>query len=213
MSGDRLGREGKPRRTRAIRSLLSSGFLALVTVAVAAPAWAQEEGGTGTWLGVPRVVWYSLNLILFLGLLGWLLAKPMAKFFRSRQEEIAESLAEARRQREEAARMKTEMEQRLASLEGEISALRERLRQEGEHEREALARQGEQDAHRLLAQLDEEATRRVEEARTTLAREAAGVAAELAWELLQREVTPEDRERIFRTTLDRLRTEAKGGAR
>jgi hypothetical protein len=38
------------------------------------------------------------------------------------------------------------------------------------------------------------------------------VAAELALELLQRELTPEDRERIFRTTLERLAARAARGS-
>lgn len=197
------------RRVAGNRCLIRIGVLLGVLVA-AEPAWAGG-GGSETWLGVPRVVWYTLNLLLFFGLLGWLLAKPLSAFLRSRQEEIARTLAEATRQQAEAVRMKAEMEQRVASLESEIAALRQRLRDEGLRERAALIQQGEQEAERLLAQLDQEAARRREEAQVALAREAAGIAAELAWEFLQREVTPDDRERIFRTTLERLRSQVKGG--
>lgn len=192
------------------RCLTRIGAFLVVLLAAAEPAWAAS-GGSDTWLGIPRVLWYTLNLLLFFGLLGWLLAKPLAAFFRTRQEEIARALAEATRQQEEAARMRVEMERRVTSLEGEIAALRQRLRDDGVRERAALVQQGEQEAQRLLSQLDEEAARRREEAQASLAREAAGIAAELAWELLQREVTPEDRERIFRTTLERLRGQVKGG--
>ena len=160
---------------------------------------------------MPRVLWYTINLLLFFGLLGWLLAKPLSAFFRTRQEEIVRQLAEATRQQEEAVRMKEEMAQRLASLEGEVTALRQRLHDDGVRERAALVQQGEHEAARLLLQLDQEAERRREEAQASLAREAASIAAELAWELLQREVTPEDRERIFRSTLERLRGRVKGG--
>ncbi len=192
------------------RCLTRIGAFLVVLLAAAEPAWAAS-GGSDTWLGIPRVVWYTLNLLLFFGLLGWLLAKPMGAFFRTRQEEISRTLAEATRQQEEAVRMKAEMEQRVASLENEITALRQRLHDDGVRERAALAQQGEQEAQRLLSQLDGEAARRREEAQASLAREAAGIAADLAWELLQREVTPEDRERIFRTTLERLRGQVKGG--
>jgi len=204
------GGRGGGRGVAASRCLSSIGvFLGLLVAAE--PAWAAG-GGSETWLGVPRVVWYTLNLLLFFGLLGWLLAKPLGAFFRTRQEEIARTLAEATRQQEEAVRMKAEMEQRVASLESEIAALRQRLHDDGVRERAALVQQGEQEAERLLAQLDQEATRRREDAQASLAREAASIAAQLAWELLQREVTPEDRERIFRTTLERLRGQVKGGA-
>lgn len=196
---------GDPRRC-----LPRVGFFFALSLACADPAWAAG-GGSETWLGIPRVVWYTLNFLLFFGLLGWLLAKPLGTFFRTRQEQIAQQLAEAERQQREAARMKAETEQRVASLEDEIAALRKRLHEDGVRERAALVRQGEQEAERLLLQLDQEAGRRQEEAQTALAREAAKIAAELAWELLKREVTAEDRERIFRTTLERLRGQVKGG--
>jgi len=109
--------------------------------------------------------------------------------------------------------MKADMEKRVAALQGEIVALRERLARDGEREKAELERAGDAEAARLLAQLDQEAQRRVAEARTQLAGEAATIAAELALELLQRELTPADRERIFKRTLERLSAPVPGGAR
>ncbi|MGE5236636.1 MAG: hypothetical protein ACM3O7_09830 [Acidobacteriota bacterium] len=186
-------------------------FVAVVWCA-ALPAWASEEGGE-TFLGLPTWIWKSLNLILFVGLLVYLLAKPLRHFFHTRKESIARTLEEAAQQRAEAARLTADMERRVASLQSEIQALQGRLRSEGEREREALERQGEAEAARLVSQMEAEATRRTEEARTQLAREAADVAAQIAWELLEREVTPEDRDRIFKATLERLRARAVGGVR
>ena len=74
-------------------------------------------------------------------------------------------------------------------------------------------RQGEAEAARLLGQLDEEARRRVADARYQLAGEAAQIAADLASELLERELTPADRERVFKRTLERLSSQPGGGAR
>lgn len=190
------------------RSITIGASVALA--AVATPAWAAE--GANTFLGLPRFFWYSLNLIVFFGLLAYLLAKPMSRFFRSRSEEIASQLAEAKRQREEAERLRAEVEQRVASLQNEIAVLRERLHREGEHEREALVRQGEEEAARFLAQVDQEATRRVAEARGQLTREAAALAAELAREILERDISDADRERIFAATVERLRRRSAGGA-
>lgn len=184
--------------------------LAALTVSLAAlPALAATEGPT-TFLGLPTALWKLLNLLAFVGLLVYLLAKPMRGFFRAREESVRRQLAEAAQQRERAAQLESEMARRVASLEGEIRALRERLRQEGERERRLLEQQGEADAARLLAQLDDEAKRRVEEARVGLAREAADVAADLAREIIAKELTPADRERIFARTLERLRQGVPG---
>jgi len=190
--------------------------LPLVTVLllVAAPALASSEAAApATFLGLPVWLWKTANLLAFFGLLVYLLARPMSQFFHARREEVARSLADAARQRDEAAQMKSEMEKRVAALQGEIAALRQRLRSDGEREKADLKRAGEADAARLLAQLDQEAQRRVQEARSQLAGEAAKIAAELALELLQRELTPADRDRIFKRTLDRLSASPAGGAR
>jgi len=172
---------------------------------VAMPAFASGgEGGPETVWGLPPLFWKIFNFILFFGLLWFLLRKPLGQFFSGRREAIAHQLAEATRQRDEAERLQHEMETRLAGLQTEIMTLRERLRLEGERERQALEQQGEAESARLLAQLDQEAARRVAAARTQLAHEAAETAVALARELLARELGPADRDRIFRTTLERL---------
>jgi F-type H+-transporting ATPase subunit b len=177
----------------------------LAGILVAAPALASGgEAGPETVWGLPPLFWKIFNFVLFFGVLGWLLRKPLGQFFRDRREAIAHQLAEATRQHEEAARLQVEVETRIAGLESEISALRERLRQDGERERQALERQGEAEAVRLLAQVEQEASRRVEAARTLLAHEAAETAVALARELLTSELGAADRERIFGATLERL---------
>jgi len=188
-------------------------FAAAVFCSLAAPPVLASEGGSSTFLGLPVALWKTANMLLFFGLLAYLLAKPVSAFFRNRNDEIARKLRDADKERAEAAQLRAEMEERTAKLASEIAALQERLRQEGEREKAALEQQGEEEAARLLEQVEREAGRRVDEAREQLAAEAAAVAAELSVELLQREMTAEDRRRIFDETLERLRTQQVGGGR
>lgn len=183
-------------------------FLGVGVFFLAAAAEASE-GGAATWLGIPVVVWKTLNLLGFLALLVFLLARPLSRFFHARREEVARELAEAERLREQAAAMQAEMHAKVAALEGEMQALRARLQREGEAERQRLLAEGEREAAKLLRQVEEEAARRLVAAREQLAREAAQTAAAVAWEILRKEVTPEDRERIFQATLARLAQEVK----
>lgn len=167
------------------------------------------EAAADTWLGLPTVVWRVANLLGFLLVLAWFLARPLSRFFHTRREEIARELHEAERLRAQAAAMQQEMNAKVAALEGEIRALRERLRWEGEAERQRLIQEGEREAAKLLRQVEDEAARRLVAARERLAREAATTAAAVAWEILRKEVTPEDRERVFQATLKRLQEEVK----
>lgn len=187
-------------------------FAALMISCIALPAWAAEEAGE-SFLGLSPLFWKSANFILFFGLLFYLLVRPLSKFFHTRRSQIDAQMKESVHQQQEAERLRSEMEQRLATLSGEIAALKDRMRREGEREREVLERHGDEEAARLVAQIDQEAGRRVEAARRELAADAAEVAAQLALELLQRELTPEDRERIFRTTLERLSARGEEGVR
>lgn len=187
----------------AARTALRRTVLAGAVLAASMPAFASE-GAAETFLGLPVVLWKTANMLVFFGLLAWLLVRPLAHMFKSRQEDIARRLEEAERQRAESESLRAEMETRLERLAGEIAELQERLRREGEHERAALIAQGETEAQRLLEQVDREAKRRVEEAREQLAGEAARIAADLATELLAKEMTAEDRRRIFERALTRL---------
>jgi len=197
----------------AVSFVRSKLFAAAVFCSLAAAPVLASEGGSSTFLGLPVALWKTANMLLFFGLLAYLLAKPVSAFFRNRNDEIARKLRDAEKERAEAAQLRAEMEERTAKLADEIAALQERLRQEGEREKAALERQGEEEAKRLLEQIEREADRRVDEARERLAAEAAAVAAELSVELLQREMTAEDRRRIFDETLERLRTQQVGGGR
>jgi F-type H+-transporting ATPase subunit b len=172
-------------------------------------AEAAAEASSPTWLGVPVLWWKLANLLLFLLGLAYLLARPLSRFFHARREEIANQLAEAEKLKAEALALQETMAARLAALEEETRALQERLRQEGEKERARLQAEGEREAAKLLRQVEEEAQRRLASAREQLAQEAAQAAAAAAWELLRREITPEDQERIFQATLARLAQEGK----
>jgi F-type H+-transporting ATPase subunit b len=197
--------------TTVSRKCLHQVLLLAIALLAAMPARASEEA-VQTFLGIPTLGWKIINFVAFFGLLAYLLARPLQSFFASRRHAITEELEAAARQRQEAERLKAETEQRVAALEIEIATLRQRLQEEGERERDALIRQSETEAARLAIQAQQEADRRVADARTELAREAAESAASLARELLATELTPEDRDRIFARTLERL-NESRGGSR
>ena len=48
---------------------------------LAAPAAAEEGGG---FLGLPSIFWKSANFVVFFGLMVYLLARPLSRYFRDR---------------------------------------------------------------------------------------------------------------------------------
>jgi len=156
-------------------------------------------------LGVPDYIWLSVNLTLFLYLLDRYVGRPMGAFLEARSQGIVEELENARRQLEEADSLQADVSRRLSDLEDEIAQLETRALSEGQAEAAAIEEQTQQEEARFLSRVDEEITRREAEARARLAQDAADLTAQLARDLLKREMTDEDRHRVFERSLDAMR--------
>ena len=165
-----------------------------------------EEGAEHAqrFLGIPLWIWQLANLALFLGVLLYFVARPLAKAFRDRQIAVEERLAEARRQREEASRLETEIRDRMARLERELIDVRSRGESEGEAEKRALIERGAEESERVRREAQEEIARRLAEAKEELRRTAAELTATAAKDLLRREITEEDRRRLLDESVERL---------
>lgn len=156
--------------------------------------------------GVPDYIWLSLNLTLFLYILQRFIGRPMGAFLETRREGIAEELQNARRQLEEADRLQAEVSKRLADVEDEVAALKERATSDGAAEAGRISEQTKIDEERFLRRVDDEISRREDETRARLAQDTADLTAQLARDLLEREITDEDRRRVFERSLEAMTT-------
>lgn len=154
-------------------------------------------GGAGTFLGLPYPLWQSVNLVLFLGLLVWLLRKPIAQFFRNRQQDVADSVKKADEEKSRAEALAREIAERLSKIEGEIEALRVHAREQAEAEEKEIAARAVEEAERVAARSRTELDARVRSARNELTAYAADLAVELARDLVKKNVTPDDEKRIL----------------
>ena len=155
-------------------------------------------------VGIPDYIWLSLNLTVFLYILQRFVGRPMGAFLETRREGIAEDLQNARRQLEEADRLQAEVSKRLAEVEEEIAALKERATADGAAEAGRISEQTKVDEERFLRRVDDEISRREAETRARLAQDTADLTAQLARDLLDREITDEDRRRVLDRSLDAM---------
>src|SRR5262245_65463275 len=93
-------------------------------------------------------VWQLANLAGFLGALLYFVARPITNLFRQRQLDIEKRLADAERQRAEAARLEVQIHERLATLEKELEEVRVRGVADGESARAALLQQADRSEER-----------------------------------------------------------------
>ena len=179
--------------------LASSGPIGL-----AALLWQEGEHAQGL-LGIPTWVWQLANLVLFLVVLLYFVARPMSEGFRKRQMEVEERRAAAEKHRAEVQRLSDEIRQRTSRLESEMEEIRKDGVREGEALRAELQQRARDEAARVETRAGEEIERRLAEAKAELRREAAALTAKQAEEILTRSITDEDRGRLVRDSVDRLK--------
>jgi F-type H+-transporting ATPase subunit b len=158
-----------------------------------------------THLGVPDFIWLALNLTLFMWLLARYVGGPMVAFLDTRKEGIAAELKQAQQKLDQAEELRAEVMRRLDEVEHEVTALRERAEREGQAEAEQIRDKAQADEARFLKRVESEISRRHVETRHALAQETAALTAQIAREILEREMTDEDRRRVLDRSLVAMR--------
>ncbi len=168
----------------------------------------QEAEHAAAPLGIPLAVWQLANLIGFLAVLFYFVARPLTNLFRQRQLEVERRLKEAQERRADAAKLEAQVHERMAQLDRELAEIRARGVAEGEAARVELIQRAEQEAEAVRRQAEEEISRRLEAAREQLRAAAAELTALAAREILSAEVTEEDRKRLFVESVAKLERQA-----
>jgi len=165
---------------------------------------SEAEEHAAAFLGIPLWIWQLANLALFLGVLLYFVARPIAAMFRKRQLEVEERLREAKALRAEAARLEADVHERMARLDVEIAEIRARAVAEGEAERVTLAERADREVERARREAEAEIGRRLAAAKQELKRTAADLTASTARELLSAQITDDDRRRLLEESVTRL---------
>jgi F-type H+-transporting ATPase subunit b len=166
-----------------------------------APAEHHEKLYFGV---VPGWVLKFINMILFIGLLYWLLKDPAKKAFAARGEEVRRSAEEARERREKADRVAADIQARLSQIEGEVAAIRQRAEAEGERQKKEMIAAAEAEAAKILQTARNEVESRIKFARKELTEYAGELAATRAEAILKEKITAEDQKKIFRDSLTQV---------
>jgi F-type H+-transporting ATPase subunit b len=165
---------------------------------------AQEDAHADTWLGLPRPIFLAINLLAFFAILVRFAGPALMAFLADKQREIQHALAEADRQREEAAGMEARLAAQIAELRREVEELAERSAREAERERQEILAEAERDRERLESSARAEIEQGLLQAQQRLTAHAAALATQLAEERLASGLTREDRKRLFRDNLRKL---------
>jgi F-type H+-transporting ATPase subunit b len=206
MTSRRGGRAGRV----AIVALVAVLVLAPVPASAAEAEAEHGEHAAQTFLGLPYEVYWTFNLIVFIGLLAYAAGPALVRFLEDKQREIAHELAEADRQRAEAAGMESRLAAQIAELRQEVDEVAARADREGAREREEILAEAARERVRVEERARAEIAQGLLQAKQQLTAHAARLAADLAEQRLTAGLTREDRKRLFRDNLARL--ESKEGS-
>lgn len=180
-----------------LRNYLTRGAAALfVVLCVAAVAGASGGGHADSGAVTKDFLWRCLNFALMAGLLGYFLIKPIRSGLSGRRDGIEKALADAQAVREEAEAKFAEYDSKLNRAAAEIEEMRASLRREGELERERVLANAREMAEKIKAEAGKAAENEVARAKGELRREASRLAIAMAEELLKKNVSAADQQRL-----------------
>lgn len=171
----------------------------------AAHAEAGEEHAEKRILGMPEWVWKLANLILFWGLIGYLVLGPVRNALAARGDKIRQDIADANERRQKAGQFAAQVDERLKKLEDEVAAIIDRARIDGERQKNEMIASAEAEAAKILATARNEVDTRVKQARKELTEYAGDLAADRARRILEETITDADRHRLFDESVRQIR--------
>jgi len=143
-------------------------------------------------------LWKWANFVVLAGGLGYLVAKNAGPFFSARSQQIRKDMVEAQEARQQAEARAADVDRRLASLEGEIAALRADSQREAQSERERLGRQTAAELAKIQAHAEQEIVSAGKAARMELRRYTAHLSIQLAEQQIRSRMNPDSQAALVR---------------
>ncbi len=148
--------------------------------------------------GVSPAVAKLVNLIIFLGILFYLIRKPAKEFFATRLAQVRATLQQAAKEKEAATAKMAELDTRLSRLDSELAEIKSQAQREAAAERERLQAEAVRDAEKIRATAQREIEAAKQIALTELRDFAATKSVDLAEQIIRRELNPEDDARLLK---------------
>ncbi|HMV51051.1 MAG TPA: ATP synthase F0 subunit B [Blastocatellia bacterium] len=142
--------------------------------------------------GVHPAIAKLVNLVIFLGIMIYLLRKPAKEFFANRLAEVRATLQQAAKEKETASAKMAELDARLKRLDSEVAEIKAQAQREAAAERERLQAEAVRDAEKIRATAQREIEAAKQIAMSELREFAATKSVDLAEQIIRRELKPED---------------------
>ena len=174
-----------------------AGHDAAPTAAGAQPVeHAAADEAHGSEHAVRDTIARLLNFGILIGVLVYFLKGPLGAYLSGRSAQIRQDLVTAAEMRRTATAQLEAIQQKLAALPAELTALKARGEEDVRAEEARIAQAAATDRERLIDQTRREIDMRLRLARRELTEYAAHLAVSIAEERIRRTITPEDQLRL-----------------
>ena len=147
---------------------------------------------------------HILNVVVLFLLLRTFLYKPVRKFMQDREAKFAREREQIDASRTAADSLKAQYELSMKNAKLEAEKLAEAKLNSAEHEAEDLRKKAKQDAQVLLTDAMAQAVTERDGLLTELKSQTAELAVDIAEKILEREVKPEDHQRVIDSFFDKI---------
>jgi F-type H+-transporting ATPase subunit b len=186
-------------------------LLVVALVLVALPVEAAEPAAGGAGLSpfagnVGNALWTLVIFLLVVGILGKFAWGPVLALLQQREEFIHRSLADAKRDRDEAEARLKEYAAKIQAARGEAGAIVEEARRDAAHLREDLRQRARSEAETMIKNAERQIALQTERAVQEIRREAVDLSVAIASKIIQRNLTREDNQRLIDEALKQAGT-------
>jgi F-type H+-transporting ATPase subunit b len=179
--------------------------LAAGIVLLASYALASEGGGADRSADLLDLLYRWINFALLVIILVVVLRKvPIKEYFSSRIQRIQKELEDLKTQKESTQRKAQELESKLKAFEEERKGILEQYRAEGLAEKERILAEARDRAKQILEQAEVSIQYEMQTAKEKLKEEVVTLAAQKAEEIIAREMTDKDQDRLVDDFIEKL---------
>ena len=164
-----------------------------------AQLWASEAASHGAEHHAPSIdgIWWPLGNFIIYAFIIVKFALPLVRdFLKTRREEVVSTIAQASAKKQAAEAFVSEYKNKIAGLDQQIQTLQATLRDEGEREKTRLISEAQSLALKIKEDTQFLADQEVKIARQQLRQEMANQAEAAACELIQRNLSAADQNRL-----------------
>jgi F-type H+-transporting ATPase subunit b len=195
-------RPDRPRKFLVFFVMVIVGCVLLSGFALAAGEEGHGQDRSGD---LKDLLYRFMNFALLVIILFVALKKVGIKqFFLSRTEEIKKKLEELRRGKEQAEQKYRDLEKRLQDFEGKKREIIEQFKAEGRAEKEKIVDEARSRVNQILEQAEATVQQEIQAARDRLKAEVLTLATRQAEEIIAREMTEKDQDRLVDDFIERV---------